>query len=484
MSLLRDLGDRLRLRLLLLTLSVAVVAVVVTAWVADRVETDRVRDALMDDEIVEEIIIEEMLFFAGTEPDWDEGDELLEELADEFDERIALATPDGVLIADTAEPVGEAATALPASPLEVIDASDLFADPFGPCTPLRGEEREEIGILVEDEEGEVFEIECLAEPAPPVLLYLGEAGSGGGIALPSGTDLRIIVAVLAVLVVVLVLTVIRSQRILHPVAELTRAARRMESGRLDERVESTGADEIGQLGHAFNSMAASLEESELERRTLTSDIAHELRTPLSNIRGYLEAIQDGVVEPTPEVVGSVHEEALVLQQLADDFQTLSLAEAGHLRLNLETLDTAALAAQVVTAHQGQAEAAGVNLETALEPVGRRPLDAVRLRQMLGNLIGNALRHTPPGGTITVSVSESDGSLGMAVAATGEGIAPEHLPHLFDRFYRADPSRTRATGGSGLGLAIVQKLAQAQGGEAMVESTVGEGMTVTVRWPAS
>lgn len=486
---LRDLTSRLglRLRLLLLTLSVAVVAVVVTAWVADRVATDRVQDALLDDEFVQEIIVEDVTFFAATSPDWLDVGEFLEDLADEFETRIALTTPEGVLIADTAVrettegPNGEP-VALPARSSQAIDASNYLGSVFNPCEPLPGEAIEDIEFLIEGENGEIETLACLAEPAPPALLYLGFADAGGGIALPSGADLRIILAVLAVLAVVVLLTVVGSQRILRPVAELTAAARRMESGKLDERVASVGDDEIGRLAHAFNSMAASLEENELERRTLTSDIAHELRTPLSNIRGYLEAIQDGVMEPTAEVVASVHEEALLLQQLVDDLQTLSLAEAGHLRLNLEPVDMAALATQVVTVHQAQAESAGVRLVALGETVSPRPLDVVRMRQVLGNLIGNALRHTPTGGTITVSVLAEGKGLRLAVSDSGEGIAPQHLPHLFDRFYRADPSRARATGGSGLGLAIVQKLAQAQGGEVSVESTLGRGTTVTVRWP--
>jgi len=423
---------------------------------------------------------------AATEPDWSEVDFLLDDLADEFETRIALTTPGGAVIADTAvrghgPPAPALAVALPARAIDSIDARNPF-DPFGPCVPFEDEALEDIVFVVEDEDGEFEEIACLTDPAPPALLYLGDAATGGGITLPSGTDLRIIVAVLAVLVVVLVVTVLGSQRILRPVGDLTRAARRMESGKLDERVATVGDDELGRLAHAFNSMAASLEASEQERRTLTSDIAHELRTPLSNIRGCLEAIQDGLMQPTPAVIASVHEEALHLQQLVDDLQTLSLAEAGHLRLHLEAVDLDALAVQVVTGHQAQAEAAGVGLTAVGEPVGDQRLDPTRTRQIIGNLIGNALRHTPQGGAVEVRVHSHDRALTLAVADTGEGIAPQHLPHLFDRFYRADPSRARATGGSGLGLAIVQKLAQAQGAEVSVHSVLGEGTTVSLRWP--
>jgi two-component system sensor histidine kinase BaeS len=281
---------------------------------------------------------------------------------------------------------------------------------------------------------------------------------------------------------VAVVTTFGARRILNPVAELTAAARRMEGGRLEERVVRVGDDELGRLGHAFNSMAEALERSDGERRALTSDIAHELRTPLSNIRGYLEGIEDGVVESTPEVLATIHEEALLLQQLVDDLQTVALAEAGELRLHREPVDLAALAQQVVTTHRAQAQGTGVDLDLRVDAVPALALDPARMRQVLGNLIQNALRHTPRGGDVTVAVSAAGGAIELVVTDSGEGIAAEHLPHVFERFYRADSSRSRTTGGTGLGLAIVQQLVETQGGEVSIASTPGAGTAVTVRFP--
>ena len=253
----------------------------------------------------------------------------------------------------------------------------------------------------------------------------------------------------------------------------------MEQGRLTARVSATGGDEIGQLAQAFNSMADALERSDGERRMLTSDIAHELRTPLSNIRGYLEAIQDSVVEASPDVIAAVHEEALLLQQLVDDLQALALADAGEPRLHREPTDLAALIEQAVTSHQAKAEASGVRVTAVSAAVPSVSLDPVRVRQVIGNLIDNAIRYTPRGGSVTVTVFAAEGHVSVSVADTGEGIAPDHLPHVFDRFYRPDSSRSRATGGSGLGLAIVQQLVTAHGGEVAIESTLGAGTTVIV-----
>ncbi len=474
----------LRARLLLLSLSVAVVAVVATAWVTDRATSDRFLDALADEEFAEEFVREDLTLFAATHPDWRGVDGLLAALADEFGQRYALTTVGGVLIADTKPLEGGVAVNLPKSATERIDAANpLFG--FNPCSdggPAGGEPLV-VEIFIDDEFGGDFrEFECVSNPAEPALLFVGLRDAGGGLSLPSGTDLRIVLAVLALLAAVVVVTTLGARRILEPVAELTEAARRMERGSREERVGSVGDDELGRLGHAFNSMAEALERSDAERHRLTNDIAHELRTPLSNIRGYLEGIQDGVVEASPEVVAALHEEALLLQQLVDDLQTISLAEAGQLRLRREALDLATLAQQTVLTHQAQAESAGVRLDARSAEVPVLSLDPARMRQVIGNLIQNALRHTPEGGSVSVSVARDGGGVTIVVADSGEGIAAEHLPHVFDRFYRADGSRSRSTGGTGLGLAIVQQLVEAQGGTASIASAPGDGTTVTIRFP--
>lgn len=485
----------LRVRLLLLSLSVAVIAVVATAWVTNQATSDRFRDVIEEQELIEEIVLDEMTFYAATHTTWRGSEALLASLAFEFDERIALTTPSGALIADSEPLDGGGPVDLPKSATALIDATNPLNE-FNPCfDPFAAEFIGESGrptddelITIEvvevDEFGEVSsetieEFTCVASPAEPALLFLGFGETSSGLNLPSGTSLRSIVAVIVVLAAAGVVTVLGGRRILNPIAELTGAAERMEQGRLTARVSATGGDEIGQLAQAFNSMADALERSDRERRMLTSDIAHELRTPLSNIRGYLEAIQDGVVEASPDVIAAVHEEALLLQQLVDDLQVLALADAGELRLHREPTDLAALIEQAVTSHQAKAEASGVRLTAVSAAVPSVSLDPVRVRQVIGNLIDNAIRYTPRGGSVTVTVFAVDGHVGVSVADTGEGIAPDHLPHLFDRFYRPDSSRSRATGGSGLGLAIVQQLVTAHGGEVAIESTLGAGTTVIV-----
>ena len=475
----------LRARLLLLSLSVAAIAVVATAWVTVRATSDRFRDALADELFFEEFVRDDLTLFAATHSDWNGVGELLASLAFEFDQRVALTTTEGELIADS-EPLNAGAPVdLPDSATDLIDPTNpLFG--LNPCgdNALAGGEPFVIEIFFGGEfDGELRQFTCVSDPAEPALLFLGFRQSGGTLSLPSGIDLRTVGAVLAMLTAVAVVTTLGARRVLNPVAELTEAARRMELGSLDQRVASVGDDEIGRLGQAFNSMAEALQRSDTERRTLTSDIAHELRTPLSNIRGYLEAIEDGVVEPSDEVFATIHEEALLLQQLVDDLQTLSLAEAGQLRLHREPTDLSALARQVVAGHGAQAESAGVRLDVQTAAVPEIAIDPARTRQVLGNLIQNALRHTPADGTVTVSVARAGEAIEVIVADSGEGIAAEHLPRVFDRFYRADSSRSRETGGTGLGLAIVQQLVETQGGETSIASTLGEGTAVTVRFPA-
>lgn len=257
---------------------------------------------------------------------------------------------------------------------------------------------------------------------------------------------------LASLVAVLAVagSLLLSRRVLRPIRALTTASHRLAQGDLTKRVEETGRDELALLARSFNRMADSLQHGEERQRRLVADVAHELRTPLANLRGFLEALQDGVVTPSPELFASLHEEAVLQQRIVDDLQELALAEAGTLVYHRSRVDLGELVETCRTAHQAVADAAGVRLVTSIaEPI---PLsaDPDRLRQMLGNLVSNALRATTTGGEVSLSVAR-DGARGVVmVADTGAGIAPEHLPHIFDRFWRADPARGRTTGGSGLG----------------------------------
>jgi signal transduction histidine kinase len=285
--------------------------------------------------------------------------------------------------------------------------------------------------------------------------------------------------------VALLLTLILSNTILRPIRALTLATSRMEQGDLSQRVKIKTKDEIGGLAHAFNTMAESLERSEQLRRNLMSDVAHELRTPLTNIRGYLEALQDQLVEPDPDVIALLHEEAVLLSRLVTDLQDLTLAEAGQLHLQLAPI---ALEDIITIAVNGLAlQAKSKQLSLQVDVPTDLPLveaDPQRVGQILRNLLSNAIKHTLPEGKICVSAKATGQDVEVSVQDTGVGIAAEHLPYLFKRFYRADRSRSRATGGTGLGLAIVEQLVQAHGGHVSVKSEVGKGTCFTFTLPVA
>jgi signal transduction histidine kinase len=292
----------------------------------------------------------------------------------------------------------------------------------------------------------------------------------------------LLLAALAAGGVALLLTASLSRGIVGPVEALTLAARRMERGDLSQRVRVRARDEIGELAHAFNAMADSLNVSEQLRRQMVTDIAHELRTPLTNIRGYLEAVRDGVVSPRPEVINSLYEESLLLNRLVDDLQELALAESGQLGLRRQACAVGEIAERALAALPPQM-AGGPALR--LELPADLPLvdaDPERIGQVLRNLVTNAQHHTLPDGCITVSARARAGEVEIAVSDTGSGIASEHLPYVFERFYRADPARARTSGGAGLGLAIVKQLVLAHGGQVAASSRPGAGATFTFTLP--
>lgn len=284
--------------------------------------------------------------------------------------------------------------------------------------------------------------------------------------------------------IALLLTFFLSRRILAPVKALSSAAREFGRGNFSRRVEYADKGEVGELARSFNSMAENLENTERLRRNMVADVAHELRTPLSNLRGYLEAISDGVVQPDETTIRSLSEEAATLSRLIDDLQELSLADAGELTLITQPEDVARLIRETVTTSQAKATAKGLTFTTDLpEGLPEVNIDLHRIRQVLLNLLENAVAHTREGGRITVSARQRDGQIYISVADTGEGIPPEDLPMIFERFYRVDKSRTRATGGSGLGLTIAKRLVEAHGGTIEVRSQPGRGSVFTFTLPA-
>jgi two-component system sensor histidine kinase BaeS len=262
-----------------------------------------------------------------------------------------------------------------------------------------------------------------------------------------------------------------------------------------------GADELGQLARSFNTMADSLAESAARQRRQIADVAHELRTPLANLRGYLEALSDGVLTPDPALFSSLHEEALLQQRLVDDLHELALAEAGALSYHRTPTDLRELAAACRQAHAAAADAAGVTLtgpeplggtRTGPEPLGgtepaagergdTADVDPDRLRQVVGNLLSNAVRATPAGGRVTIRVGRDGDTARIEVDDTGSGIDQADLPYVFDRFWRADPARTR--GGSGLGLAVARQIVTDHGGTLTATSSPGAGSTFRVTLPA-
>lgn len=281
------------------------------------------------------------------------------------------------------------------------------------------------------------------------------------------------------------------RRIGSPVAEVMAAADQVANGNLDVRVHEEAPGEFGRLASSFNRMTAELARSDQQRRNFTADVAHELRTPLHIIQGNLEGILDGVYEATPEHINATLDETRLLARLVNDLQTLSLAESGQLPLHRRPLVVADLLSDVVTSFSNQAAAAGVRLETVYSADGDPSgidlvieADPDRLDQVLSNLVSNALRHTPAGGSITLQVVPCEGGARITVADTGSGISPEDLPFVFDRFWRGDRARTRHEGaGSGLGLAIARQLVQAHGGTIQVESRPGEGTCFTIDLPS-
>jgi two-component system, OmpR family, sensor histidine kinase BaeS len=313
---------------------------------------------------------------------------------------------------------------------------------------------------------------------PPLRLYLGVSGEPGATLAPG----PVVAAAALVIALTVAATVLLSRRVVRPIATLTAASRRFGEGDLTQRVPVRGRDELAELARSFNRMADSLQAGEERQRRLVADVAHELRTPLANLRGYLEALKDGVLPADPELFANLHREAVLQQRIVDDLQDLALAEAGTLAYHRTTVDLAELLETCYTAHQAAVETAGVDLRMRTDRDLLVDADPDRLRQVVGNLVSNALRATAPGGSITLGGSATDATATVVVRDTGVGIAAEDLPHIFDRFWRADGARGRASGGRGLGLAIARQIVTDHDGHIAAESRPGEGTTVTITLP--
>ncbi|MEW5825384.1 MAG: ATP-binding protein [Candidatus Bipolaricaulota bacterium] len=374
------------------------------------------------------------------------GEEVFEGVSPNYKGRFSLATADGrIFLTTERDAVG---TTLSPSELE-----------------------RSVPIVVDGEvKGTLFPVSVAPDLDPQEATFLASAKKsaliGGGIAAT----------------VAFALSILLIAQILSPLRVLTRATESVARGELPTEVSIRSRDELGRLGESFSRMVENLRRSERLRQTMTADIAHEIRTPVTIIQGTLEAILDGVYEPAPETIAPIYEETLHLGRLIDDLRDLALAEAGELRLNREMIDVAQLVRQVV-------EAAAPSLEglAAVDVVveGDSPaalIDPKRFRQVLANLLSNALRHTPAEGKITVTLQHSAAEFELSVVDSGPGIAPADLPHIFERFYRGDPSRSRTVGGSGLGLAIVKQWVEAHGGRIRAENAGSGGAKFTLHMP--
>ncbi|MBG0787483.1 MAG: HAMP domain-containing protein [Anaerolineaceae bacterium] len=283
--------------------------------------------------------------------------------------------------------------------------------------------------------------------------------------------------------IAIVLALILSSLILRPVHGLTKAANQMAEGDLSQRVKVRGGGELSSLGKSFNKMAESLEDAEDRRQSMTADIAHELRNPLAIQRAHLEALQDGVYPLTLENLALIGAQNQQLTRLVNDLRTLALVDAGELSLNMRNVDLNAMCADLAARFQPQADGKKVGIESVC-PSGLMIAlgDKERLQQVLDNLMQNALRYTPEGGMIEISLQRQGHSAIFAVHNNGPSIPNDVLEHLFERFYRGDKARDRASGGTGLGLAIARKLAEAHGGSLIGENHPAGGVVFKLVLP--
>jgi signal transduction histidine kinase len=294
------------------------------------------------------------------------------------------------------------------------------------------------------------------------------------------TDGALVRAALAASAVALALGVVLTRGLTRPIHELIGATRALAQGKRGEQISVRSRDELGQLTGAFNQMSANLARAENARRQMTADVAHDLRTPLTVLGAYIESMNEGVLQPTPERFSAMQIEINHLSRLVDDLMTLARADAGEIKLHREPTGPADLLKRIATAYAPKAAAGQLTLTHQAAPDLRRlHVDVERMAQVLGNLVSNAIRHTPPGGCITLSADARDSDIVLTVRDSGEGIAPEALPHVFDRFFRADQARTLNGDEAGLGLAIAKSLVETHGARITVESQPGAGACFSI-----
>jgi signal transduction histidine kinase len=297
------------------------------------------------------------------------------------------------------------------------------------------------------------------------------------------TNQGLLLAILAAMLVALLVGIVLANNLTHPLLMLTRAAENLAAGDLEQKVDIHSNDEIGELADAFNRMSQEVARVNQLRRQMTADVAHDLRTPLTVIAGYIESMRDGVLPPTQERLAIIYGEIERLQNLVGDLRTLSQADSGELVMNIQEVDLKALLERSAQAFQLRASQQGIRMSVdAPSNLPLAHLDQARMLQVLDNLLSNAFRYTPDGGEITISALHEGAMAVIKVIDNGSGIPEADLTHIFERFHRADPSRHTDTGESGLGLAIVRAIVEAHHGQVSAESALGHGTIIKIVLP--
>ncbi len=491
----------LRTRLTLIVAGLALVAVATVTVIVAITTNDALEKSLAEQREAREVIVGELNELALEIDGWDEARGLADELAREFRARIVLTDIDGFRLLDTGE------GALP--PLEGV------IDPFGPLAEFNEEipfdaetydkvlveclENEGIPFLI-DEFGEVFLLEAgLSDDALEVIDGCFEQAIIAVEKDPSGVEEPALLfisfdtspAIPWVLVALIGAGVVAgaaalaaplSGLVTRSLRRLSAAARAIREGNLDVRVDAQSPTEVADLATSFNDMTAELARAEVRRKQLTADVAHELRSPLTNILGHLDAIEDGVIEPSPDQVGIITAEAARLAHLVDDLQTLSALDEHTLTLERSAVDICRLIDRSIAARQSRALERRITVARRGTCNAAVTVDGTRIDQIVGNLLDNALEHTPEGGEVTVLVEDRADGVRVAIADTGPGIAPDLLPRVFDRLSRADQARSPGNGGRGLGLAIARGLARAHGGDITAANGATGGAVFEITLP--
>ena len=466
-------------RVLLACLAVAGVAVGTVAYIAGQATDEGFRAYVQTgSSVYAQRVSQSLADYYTTNGTWRGVENLLPALMRPSDDRLVVADDNGTVVADSAgQAVGRPAAQLGlGQPTPITVEQKQLGSVY---LPSGGQGR---GAMMGGGPGRMMPGSGQYSPAAPP----ASTGPTPEDVLQASVSRGLLWGSAGAVALAIVLSLVLTRQIVRPLDALASASRRLAAGDLSHRVPVQSRDEVGAVAAAFNAMAESLERNERARRNLLADIAHELRTPLTVIEGTADGILDGVLDPTPEQLGIIKEEAELLANLVGDLRDLSLAEAGQLRLDRASQDLAELVGKVTRGFEPAAQGKGLQLVVEAEPdLPHANVDARRLAQAVGNLVSNAVRHTPAGGRVLVNAERDRVAPNRAlisVADSGQGISAEDLPHVFERFYRADKSRSRRSGGSGLGLAIAKQLVEAHGGSLVAQSEPGQGSTFTISLP--